>query len=90
MHHGLLKYKRPIYRVAYARANFQHAAEDVLQGILGTDVYLNDIIVTRRSEDDYEWNLNQTLKELEDSGLTLHVKKSEFSMCHVNYFGYLV
>ena len=62
-HQGLLKYKRLNYGMASAPAIFQRAIEGILQGILGTAVYLLDIIVTGCSKEEYEWNLDQTAGE---------------------------
>ena len=89
-HQGLLKYKRLNYGVASATAIFKHVIKGVLQGIPGTAVYLDDIIVTGRSKEECESNLDQTLRRLEDSGLTLRMKKCEFDMQQVSYLGYLV
>ena len=55
---------------------FQRVMENVLQGLPHTVVYIDDILVTGRNEEEHISNLNQVLKRLQEAGLYDCVKIS--------------
>lgn len=89
-HQGLLKYKRLNYGVASAPAIFQRAMEGVLDKVPGTAVFLDDVIVTGKTVQEYERNLALVLEKLVAAGLTLKEEKCEFGVDSVTYLGYKV
>ena len=89
-HQGLLRYKRLNFGVASAPAIFQRAIEGLLQGAPMTAVFLDDVIVTGKTQVEYDNNLLEVLTRLSDVGLTLKESKCEFGMKEVQYLGYQV
>ena len=76
--------------MASAPAIFQRAIEGLLQGEPMTAVFLDDVIVTGKTQVEYDNNLLEVLTRLSDAGLTLKECKCEFGMKEVQYLGYQV
>ena len=53
MHKGLFRYNRLHFEVSAAPAIFQRVMESLLQGIDGVVVYLDDILVTGRTDEEH-------------------------------------
>ena len=50
---------------------FQRIMENVLQGLPGVSVYIDDILVTGKTLEDHLKNLEAVLTRLEEAGLRL-------------------
>ncbi|KAJ8375474.1 hypothetical protein SKAU_G00060540 [Synaphobranchus kaupii] len=77
---GLYRYNRLVFGVASAPAIWQRAMDQVLQGVPGTQCYLDDIIVTGANDDEHLENLQKVLKRLEDYGLRLACDASPYGI----------
>ncbi|KAJ8359206.1 hypothetical protein SKAU_G00157310 [Synaphobranchus kaupii] len=66
---GLYHYNRLVFGVASASDIWQCAMDQVLQGVPGTQCYLDDIIETGANDEEHLENLQKLLKRLEDYGL---------------------
>ena len=64
--------------------------ENVLRDLKNTIVYIDDILVTGRSEEDHIKNLKQVLTRLQDEGLRLRKNKCLFMKLSVTYLGYQI
>ena len=58
---GLFRYNRLVFGIVSAPAVWQRAIDQVLQGIPGTQCYLDDIIVTGHDESSHLANLEAVL-----------------------------
>ena len=63
-HKGLFRYTRLPYGIASAPGIFQKAMEQLLQGIAGIAVYIDDILVTGGDEDEHLKSLEEVLKRI--------------------------
>ena len=89
-HKGLYQYSRLPFGVVSAPAIFQQIMEKLLHGITGVVVYIDDILVTGRTEEEHLKNLQTVLERLEDHGLRLKRKKCYFLQPRVDYLGYSI
>ena len=64
--------------------------ETVLEGIPNVCVYLDDIVVTGATNDDYLKTLEQVLSRLENVGAQLTREKCSFMLSSVEYLGHCI
>ena len=64
--------------------------ESVLQGIPRVVVYIDDILVTGRDEQEHLATLEEVLQRLEEAGLRLQKNKCHFMVPSVTYLGYRI
>ena len=64
--------------------------DNVLSDIPYVCVYLDDILVTGKTEAEHLHNLNKVLQRLQSSGLTLKKDKCKFMVTAVEYLGHII
>ncbi len=89
-HKGLYWYRRLPFGITSAPAVFQRAMGQILSGLSGVQCYLDDILVTGKTDEEHLTNLDATLKRLEDYGLRVRKSKCEFFQTSVEYLGYVI
>ncbi|XP_032888189.1 uncharacterized protein K02A2.6-like [Amblyraja radiata] len=89
-HKGLYRYNRLVFGVASAPAMWQRAMEQVLQGIPGTQCYLDDILITGRTVEEHLSNLERVLGRLKPCGLRANKAKCDFFKEQLAYCGHLI
>ncbi|XP_056589597.1 uncharacterized protein K02A2.6-like [Triplophysa dalaica] len=89
-HKGLFTYTRLPFGVSSSPAIFQRTMEGVLKGISKVTVYLDDILLTGRDDQEHLSILEQVLERLEDCGLRLKRGKCKFLEKEVNFLGHKV
>ena len=84
-HQGLYQYTRLPFGVASVPALFQKAMDSILQGIPHCICYLDDILVTGRSDAEHSKNLETVLQRLQKHGVRLKREKCSFfpRLCRV-------
>ncbi|KAK3737068.1 hypothetical protein QZH41_013874, partial [Actinostola sp. cb2023] len=87
-HQGLYRYNRLPYGVSSAPGIFQRTMETLLQGIPCVGVFLDNILITGRTEEEHLKNINETLKRLSGAGLRLKTKKCNFMKASLECLGY--
>ena len=86
-HQGLYQFKRLPFGLSSAPAIFQKFIEQLVRDIPGVACYLDDIMVTGRSEKEHLNNLQRTMDLLYSSGLRLKLQKCQDS---VTYLGHIL
>ncbi|PIK55509.1 hypothetical protein BSL78_07590 [Apostichopus japonicus] len=89
-HKGLFQQNRLVFGITTAPAIWQSAIEQVLQGLPGVQVYLDDILVTGRTKEEHLSNLDQVLTRLKDRGLKLKEEKCDFLRESVHFLGHVI
>ena len=82
-HHGLFTYNRLPFGVSSSPGIFQRVVDTVMGGCPGVAIFLDDIIVTGKTEDEHITNLNNVLSKLSASGLRLRREKCVFQASEV-------
>lgn len=89
-HKGLYQYNRLVFGITSAPAIWQRAMDQVLQGIPGTQCYLDDIIVTGPDTATHLANLDAVLTRLEEYGLRANKNKCQFFKDSIEYCGHKI
>ncbi len=64
--------------------------EQILQGLDGVIVFLDDILISVSSKDEHMQRLNAVLTRLEEYGLTVKQSKCKFLQTQVTYLGHVI
>ena len=86
----VFRYNRLPFGVSSAPSIFQRLMENLLQGIPGITVYVDDISVTGRTDEEHLQHLEETLKRLKTAGMRLKRAKCEFLLSSVEYLGHVI
>jgi len=62
----------------------------MFQGIPGVSIYIDDILVTRKTNKEHLKNLDEVLSRLEQSGLRLKRSKCAFMLPSTEYLGHKI
>ena len=87
---GLFQYNRLPFGVSSSPAIFQRVIDNVLQKIPYVCAYLDDILVTGRTDEEHLPNLDKVLSRLAKAGMRLNVDKCTFVAPEVTYLGYRI
>ncbi|CAK1604432.1 unnamed protein product [Parnassius mnemosyne] len=89
-HKGLFRYTRLVFGLCSAPSIFQQTMENLLAGIEGTGIFLDDILVTGPTKAVHMERLEQVLSRLQDAGLRLKSEKCELFKDSVEYLGFII
>ena len=89
-HKGLFQYERLPFGVSSAPSIFQRVMDNLLQGIPGVCVYLDDILITGSTEEEHLQHLDEVLTRLSKAGLTLKKSKCAYLLKSVEYLGHTI
>ena len=87
---GVYQYNRLPFGVASAPAVFQQTMDKILEGLPMVVVYIDDILITRRTDEEHLENLENVLTRLQRYGLRLKKEKCFLLQPSVEYLGYVI
>ena len=87
---GLYQYTRLPFGISSAPAVLQLLMEKILQGIPGMNMYLDDLLITGKDDNEHFGNLQEVLERLKSHGLRLKRLKCQFLQDKVDYLGFQV
>ncbi|KAK2578340.1 hypothetical protein KPH14_012794 [Odynerus spinipes] len=89
-HRGLFKCTRLLYGIASAPAIWQREIENILKGIPGVSVFLDDIKITGSNDKEHLQRLNEVLTRLANYNIQINKEKSVFFQKGISYCGYYI
>ena len=89
-HRGLFRYNRLPFGISSAPGIFQHVMELLLKDIPSVVVYLDDILITGRTDAEHLATLERVLDQLEKHGLRVNKSKCTFLAPFVTYLGHKI
>lgn len=89
-HKGLFRCNRLIYGVASAPAIWQRTIENILQGIPGVAVFLDDIRIAGKDMEQHLNRLELVLKKLSEHNIRINLDKCAFLKDQITYCGYVM
>ncbi|KAJ8352214.1 hypothetical protein SKAU_G00236900 [Synaphobranchus kaupii] len=88
-HRGLFVYNRLPFRISSAPSIFQRIMENLMKD-LPVVVFLDDLLVTGRTEKEHLDNLQKVLQRLQENGLRVKHPKCEFAKTRIEYLGHVL
>ncbi len=89
-HKGLYEYQHLSFGVSTAPAIFQCVMEQILQGIDGLEVLLDDILMGSEKETEHVQLVDKVLGRLAEHGIKLKLSKCKFMTESVEYLGHRI
>ncbi|UYV72132.1 K02A2.6-like [Cordylochernes scorpioides] len=89
-HQGLYKYTRLPFGISSAPALFQKQMNILLKGIPMVFCALDDILITRKNDQDHLKNLECVLQRIQEAGLKLRKDKCSFLASSPEYLGHKI
>lgn len=87
---GLFEYTCMPFGLKNPSGFFQATMERVLAGLPKCEIYVDDILIHGRTEEEYLHSLSQVLKRLRDAGFRLNREKCAFGLRTVGYIGHVI
>jgi len=85
---GLYQYTRVPFGISSSPSIFQCIVDNLIQGLLGTVGYQDDILVTGKDDAEHIANLDAVLQRLSTAALCLNKDKCVFVASEATYLGY--
>ena len=89
-HKGLYQYQRLHFGLSCAPALFQKIIDQTIADIPGVVCYLDDIIVTDKTDQEHTTNLQKVLERLKAVGFHLKREKCKFFQSQFQYLGHII
>ena len=86
-HQGLYRYNRQVFGITSAPAIWQRSMDQILEGVVGINGILEDMIITGKDDKEHLDNLEKVLKRLQANGLRANHEKCEFLEIEITYCG---
>ncbi|XP_061506861.1 uncharacterized protein K02A2.6-like [Anopheles gambiae] len=86
-HRGLYRYKRMMFGISCAPEKFQKILEQVLADCPNTVNFIDDIIVTGKTETEHDLALEKVMEKIEEYGILLNQSKCVFKLTEIEFVG---
>ena len=86
-HKGLFRFRRLPFGIASAPETFQRVLSDILDGVEGVYVYIDDILIVGKDPEEHDHRLKLVLDRLSAVNLRINWPKSQVRQAEVKYLG---
>jgi hypothetical protein len=86
---GLFEFRRMPFGLTGAPASFQKMMNEVFRDLHFVCVYLDDILIHSKSEEEHVEHVRMVLQRLKDTGMTVRGSKCVFGKHEVRYLGHI-
>ncbi|UYV63627.1 hypothetical protein LAZ67_2005063, partial [Cordylochernes scorpioides] len=87
---GLFEFNVMSFGLRNATATFQRFMHEVLRNLDFAFVYLDDILVASKTEEEHYSHLETLFSRLNSYGLRINLSKSKFQVQEIDFLGYLI
>ncbi|MBX9657126.1 MAG: DDE-type integrase/transposase/recombinase [Nitrospiraceae bacterium] len=87
---GLFEFTRMTFGMRNAGSTFQHLMDRVLEGEDSAFAYLNDILISSKTQEDHRRHLQQVFSRLQATGLAANGDKCLFNATELEFLGHHV
>ncbi|UYV62951.1 hypothetical protein LAZ67_2002602 [Cordylochernes scorpioides] len=87
---GLYEFTRMNFGLKNASQTFQKLMDEVTKGLDFVFVYIDDVLIASKNENDHIQHLHTIFKRLSDHGLTVNISKSVFGKPSLEYLGHII
>ena len=87
---GLFTYKRLPYGVSSAPGIYQRVMDSLMKDIQNTMVYLDDVLITGKTDEEHLQALDLVMERLMNAGFCLKKQKCHFMVEEVEYLGHRI
>lgn len=85
---GLFRYTRLMFGITCAPEIFQKLLEQILSGIEGVLIFIDDIVIYAPTKEIHDERLRKVLDRLREYTVTLNKEKCKFGVEEVNFYGH--
>ena len=85
---GRYQYKRLPFGVSNAPELYQKVMSHIFKGLKGVIIYLDDILVFAKNQQEHDERLKEVLKRVRDSGIKLNKEKCQFAVSKIKFLGH--
>lgn len=89
-HKGLFRYKNIPEGVSPAPSDVQRKMDECLRGIDSVITYIDNVYVTRKTEEEHRKNLLSVCERLQECGLRVNKHKSKFFQDKIEILGFVI
>ncbi|UYV69317.1 hypothetical protein LAZ67_6003235 [Cordylochernes scorpioides] len=86
---GLFEFTRMNFGLKNASQTFQRFMDEVTKGLDFVFVYIDDVLIASKNENDHIQHLHTIFKRLSDHGLTVNISKSVFRKPSLEFLGHI-
>ena len=87
---GRFCFQRIPFGITSAPEIFQRKMTEMLNGLDGVDVIMDDMIIYGKTLEEHDKHLNETLNRIHNAGMKLNKDKCEFQKTSLEYFGHII
>ncbi|UYV73821.1 hypothetical protein LAZ67_11001026 [Cordylochernes scorpioides] len=87
---GLFEFTRMNFGLKNASQTFQRFMDEVTKGLDFVFVYIDDVLIASKNENDHIQHLHTIFKRFSDHGLTVNISKSVFGKPSLEFLGHII